>query len=191
MPWLEVASDKPRKPHNRSLKEGKDSTSITDISITLTVCLCQSKSGFSIPPPSPPPTNKHTHARICMYLHTQHINENYLQPHHFVWHINQVSACVFVRTLGFLRLSSTFPMETSTVAHKALCMYAETVLLPVWQTQLWKVCSLGKWALAQPELVFWNLGCSELQEIQKQAFLTLIYCLNNSLAFIKEGACQG
>ena len=43
VPWLKVASDKLKKPDNRSQKEGKDSTSITDSSITLSDCLGQSK----------------------------------------------------------------------------------------------------------------------------------------------------
>ena len=51
-------------------------------------------SGFSIqiPIPSPSPTNKHTHACACVDLHTQHINDNHLQPAN-----KKVSACVFVR----------------------------------------------------------------------------------------------
>ena len=44
VPWLKVASDKPKKRDKGSCKEGKDSTSITDISITLCDCYGQSKS---------------------------------------------------------------------------------------------------------------------------------------------------
>ena len=43
VPWLKVASDKVKKLDNRSWKEDKDSTSITDISITLGDCYGQSK----------------------------------------------------------------------------------------------------------------------------------------------------
>ena len=96
---LKAASDKRKKPDNHNRKEGKYSTSITDISITLSDCSGQSKSGFSIPTPSP--TNKHTHSRVCVHLHTQHINENRLQPHHSAWHKNNsIGVCVCVCT-GF------------------------------------------------------------------------------------------
>ena len=57
--------------------------------------------GFPIPTPSPSPTNKHTHPRVCLHLHTQHINEKHLQLHHFAWHIkNSIGVCVGVCT-GF------------------------------------------------------------------------------------------
>ena len=47
--------------------------------------------------PSSPPTSKHTHARVCVHLHTQHINENHLKPHHSVWHIKKsIGVCVCV-----------------------------------------------------------------------------------------------
>ena len=123
--WLKAASDKLKKPDNRSRKEGKYSTSITDISITLSDCYGQSKSGFSIPTPCPSPTNKHTHSRVCMHLHTQHINENHLQPHHSAWHIKIVLAFVFVRALAFLR----FGVSEFSVKHIEDCTSDPTSVL--------------------------------------------------------------
>ena len=100
-------------------------------------------SGFSIPTPPPPsPSNKHTLvlltlSRVCVGLHTQHINENHLQPHHSAWHISKIVMAyvfVFVRALGFFRSNLTCPMETRAVVYKAMFgpwfRCAETVLTP-------------------------------------------------------------
>ena len=40
------------------------------------------------------------------------------------------------------------------------------------------------------QLVFWDLSCSEQQEIQKHAFLTYFYCFYNSLAIIYQKGCM-
>ena len=55
-----------------------------------------------------------------MHLHTQHINENYLQPRHSAWHIKIVLAFALVRALGFLRFNLTCPMDTRAIVYKAL-----------------------------------------------------------------------
>ena len=107
MSWLKATSDIVEKLDNCSRKEGKYSTSITNISITLSHCLGQSENGFPIQTPFPSPTNKHTHSRVGVHLHTQHINENHLQLHHSAWHLKIVSACVFVRALGLFRINFT------------------------------------------------------------------------------------
>ena len=71
----------------------------------------------SQPPPFPLPTNKHTHSRVSVHLHTEHINEKHLQLHHFAWHIKIVSAFVLVRALGFLRLNLACRMDTRAIVY--------------------------------------------------------------------------
>ena len=95
------ASVMAQRPH-RSQITVVERKSITDISLTLSDCEGQSKYGFSILTPSPSPTNKHTHSRVCLHLHSQHINEKHLQLHHFAWHMKIVSAFVLLRALGCL-----------------------------------------------------------------------------------------
>ena len=89
-----------------------------------------------------------------------------------------------MRALGFLLLSLTFPMETSTFVYKALFGLRLRVCRDCFDSlsdrRIYIRCEgAGKTVvssvcqLVQPELVFWDLSCSELQEIQKKAFLTL------------------
>ena len=108
-----VMSDKLKKPENRSRKEGKYSTFITDISITLSDCLGQSKSGFSIPtPPLIVPTYIRTHVFACISIPNISTRKSFTTTSLRLVYKKIVSACVFVRELGFLRLNLTCPMET-------------------------------------------------------------------------------
>ena len=87
--WLKAASDKLKKPDNRSRKE------VYNRYIDNSQRLLRSVSVWVLDPTPLPFPYQQTHSRVCLHLHTQHINEKYLQLHHFAWHIkNSIGVCV-------------------------------------------------------------------------------------------------
>ena len=104
---------------------------------------------------------------------------------------------VFERALVFLLFSGDQGWRIQGTIWAQVAGVQRLFLLPVWQTQLWKVwrykedCyELGMWALVQTELMFWDLSCSELQKYRNRLFWPHFYYLYKRLAIIYQRGCM-
>ena len=157
--WLKPASDKLKKPDNRSRKEAYNRYFDNSQRLLRSVQVW-------ILNPTPlhfPYQQRHALTCLSASSYPTYQRKAFTTTSLRLAYKKIVSAFVLVRALGSLRLNLTCPMDTRAFVYKALFVSGVQGLfwLPVWQTQWWKVWRCGEdcmWALVQPESCWCSLA---------------------------------